>query len=172
MSKLDVEKCLDAKGNFIKIDYLTRFLREDVPLDMKKFCYTKLADTYENMKMFYDAAKAFNSLAIISIAYTTKINNYVKESKSYILAGDFTKSDGAMKKAMNEANSIQKNEIYEEIKNFYKKIAEGYENETKRNKASGIYEKLLEMKINDFERKEIKNKLIELYEKLGKKYIE
>ena len=172
MSKLDIEKCLDSKGNFIKVDYLTRFLREDIPLDMKKFCYTKLADTYENMKMFGDAARIFNSLSIISISFSSKINNHIKESKSYIKAGNFTKANEAMKKAMNQANSIQKNEIYEEIKNFYKKVAEDYERETKRNKASGIYEKILEMKISDLERKEIKNKLIGLYEKLGKRYIE
>lgn len=172
MSKLDIEKCLNAKGNFIKIDYLTRFLREDVPLDMKRFCYVKLAETYCDMKMFGDAAKTFNSLAIIAIAFTDKINNYVKEAKSYVQAGDFAKADEATQKAMSQANSIQKNEVYEEIKNFYKKIAEGYEREIKRNKASGVYEKLLEMKISETERQEIKNRLIGLYEKLGKKYIE
>ena len=172
MSKLDIEKCLNAKGNFIRIDYLTRFLREDIPLDMKKFCYTKLAETYENMKMFSDSARVFNNLAIISISFTEKINNYVKETKSYILTGNFPKADESMQKAMSQANSVQKNEVYNEIKNFYKRVAEDYEKETKRNKASGIYEKLLEMKISDMERQEIKSKLIDLYEKLGKKYVE
>jgi tetratricopeptide (TPR) repeat protein len=119
--------------------------------------------------MFNDAAIVFNSLAIISISFTDKINNYVKEAKSYVKAGNFPKADGARKKAMNEANSIQKNEIYEEIKNFYKKVAETYEMEKKRNKASQVYEKILEMRINDFERKEIKEKLIGLYDKLGKR---
>lgn len=169
MSKLDIETCLNAKGNFIKIDYLTRFLKEDLPLDMKKFLFLKLAKTYEEMKMFVDAAKIFNSLAIISISFSDKINNYIKESKSYIKANNFSKADEAMKKAMNEANSIQKNEVYEEIKNFYKKIAQDYEKEVKRNNSSRVYEKILEMKISDVERQEIKNKLILLYEKLGKK---
>ncbi len=171
MSKLDIEKYLNAKGNFIKIDYLTRFLREDIPLDMKKFSYIKLAETYENMKFFNDAARTFNSLAILSISFTDKINNHLKEAKSYVKANNFIKADEATKKAMNQANSIQKNEVYEEIKNFHKKVAEIYEKEMKRNKASRVYEKILEMKISDLERKEIKNKLIQLYEKLGKKYI-
>lgn len=172
MSKLDVEKCLNAKGNFIKVDYLTRFLKEDIPLDMKKFCYIKLANTYEAMKIFGDAAKVYGSLAIISISFTDKINNYVKETKFYIQAGNFPKADEAMQKAMSQANSIQKDEVYEEIKNFYKKVAESYENETKRNKATGIYEKLLELRLSETERQEIKNRLIDLYDKLGKKYIE
>lgn len=172
MSKLDIEKCLASKGNFIKIDYLTRFLREDIPLDMKKFCYTKLAETYENMKLFGDAGQTYNSLAIISIAFTEKIKNHIKEAKAYVQAGDFARANDAVKKAMTEANVEQKRDVYEEIKSFYKKIAEDYEANDKRNHASKIYEKLLEMKISDSERQEIKTKLIVLYEKLGKKYAE
>jgi tetratricopeptide (TPR) repeat protein len=170
MSKLEIEKCLATKGNFIKIDYLTRFLKEDIPLDMKKFCYVKLGEVYETMKLFSDAAQVFNSLSIIAIAYVEKIKYHIKESKMYILAGNFEKADEAMKKAMNESNSVQREEIYAEIKNFYKKVAEEYEKETKRNHASIVYEKLLEMKISDSERQEIKKRLEKLYEKLGKKF--
>jgi len=73
-----------------------------------------------------------------------------------------------MKKAMNQANTIEKQGIYFTIKDFYKKQAEVYEKEMKRAHAVRIYEKLLEMKLNDSEREEIKEKLLYLYEKLGK----
>lgn len=169
MSIADIDKCLSSKGNFIRIDYLTRFLKEDLPIYLKKFCYLKLAQTYENMRLFSDAAKAFNSMAILSIAYTEKIKNHMEESKNYVKAGEFTKADEAIKKAMSQGNSFQKKEAYDEIKEFYKKVAQDYEKEMRRNNASKIYEKLLEMKISENERKEIKEKLIELYEKLGKK---
>jgi len=169
MSKSDIEKCLGSKGNFIKIDYLTKFLKEDISLDMKKFCYSKLAETYENMKMFSDAARTFSSLAIISLTFSEKIKNYISESKFYIKAGEFTKSDEALKNAMNQGNNLQKNQIYEEIKKFYIKVAENYEKETKRNNATRVYEKMLEMKLDELERREIKERLIILYEKLGKK---
>lgn len=168
MSKLDIEKCLATKGNFIRIDYLTRFLKEDIPIDIKKFCYSKLAETYENMKLFSDAAKTFNSIAILSIAFTEKIKHHMMEAKNYVKAGEFGKADEATKKAMSQGNSFQKEEVYEEIKEFYKRVAENYEREVKRNHASKIYEKLLEMRIGEKERKEIKERLTELYEKLGR----
>ena len=69
---------------------------------------------------------------------------------------------------MNQANTIEKQDIYFMIKDFYKKQAEIYEKEMKRAHAARIYEKLLEMDISDLEREEIKKKLLELYEKLGK----
>jgi hypothetical protein len=73
-----------------------------------------------------------------------------------------------MKKAMSQANSIEKNEIYFTIKDFYKKEAESYERDLKRVHAARFYEKLLEMRISDSERKEIQEKLMDIYDKLGK----
>lgn len=169
MSKSDIEKFLISKGNFIKVDYLTRFLKEDIPIDMKKFVYSKLAETYQVMKLFGDAAEIFKSLSILSMTFTEKRKNYIKGCKLYIRAGNFNKAEEFLQKAMSQSNSIEKKEIYEEIKNFYKKVAEIYERNLKRNSASRVYEKILEMRISDFERKEIREKLIKLYEKLGKK---
>jgi mitochondrial fission protein ELM1 len=93
----------------------------------------------------------------------------MKEAELYIKADDFEKSDGAMKKAMSQANSTEKNEIYLTVKDFYKRQAEAYEKNLKRAGVARIYEKLLEMKISDLERKEIKEKLLEIYDKLGKR---
>ena len=50
---------------------------------------------------------------------------------------------------------VEREEIVFSIKEFYKKQAEEYEKELKRNSAVKIYEKLLEMSISDLERKEI-----------------
>ena len=80
----------------------------------------------------------------------------------------FDKADKALNKAIGEANSIEKDEIYYSIKDFYLKLAENYENQRKINHASRVYEKLIKMRMNEHERKQLKEKLIELYEKLGK----
>lgn len=169
VSRSEVEQTIEGKGNFAQIDYLSRFLKKDLSIDVKKFVYLKLAEIYDKIKLFSDSARMYDSAAIISLTFADKIQNYVKETEQYIKAGDFNKADEAMKKAMSQGNSREKEEIYSKIKNFYRKTAEKYEEETKRNNASLVYEKLSEMKLNDLERFEVKNKLNELYEKLGKK---
>lgn len=168
MSKTDVENFLKDKGDFVQINYLTRFLKEQIGLDMKKFVYFKLARIYEKNGMFQDSAKMYENFAINSISFSEKIKYHIKESEIYIKAGLFEKADEAMRKAMSEANSTQRNEIYTAVKNFYKSQAEVYERNLKRNRATKIYEKLLEMRISDLEKKEIKEKLLELYKKLGR----
>lgn len=169
MSKSEIEQALENKGNFVQIDHLNHFLKEDLSIDMKKFVFLKLANLYEKTGMFNEAAKMCENAGLISIAFSEKIKNFVKEIEFYIKAGSFDRADEAMRKAMNEANSVERQEIYITTKIFYKKKAEQLEKEMKRNQARRIYERLLEMKISDRDRKEIKEKLLELYEKLGKR---
>jgi hypothetical protein len=110
----------------------------------------------------------FDNIALISVAFSEKIKYHIKEAELYIKAVDFEGVDYAMKKAMSDANASEKAEIYFIIKNSYKKHAEIYEKEMKRNHAAKIYEKLLQMNNSELEKKDIKKKLLGLYEKLGK----
>jgi len=168
ITKSEIEAVLKKKGDFMQIDYLSDFLRKELPTDVKKFVYLKLADIYGRKSMFKEEARIFDSLALNSIAFSEKVKYYVKEAEVFIRACKFTDADSAMRKAMREANSIEREEIYYSVKDFYKKVAEDYVKQVKRSSAVKVYEKLLNMRLTNFEKKEIKNKLIELYEKLGR----
>ena len=168
MSKSQVEEELREKGDFVKIEHLTKFLREELSIDMKKFIYLKLARIYKRLKMFDNAAKMFGNASIVSVAYTEKINCHLNEAELYIESGDFEKVDEAIKKGMDNANANQRAEIIFQIKRFYLDKAKNYEREVKRNNAAKIYKKVLKMKLSYSEEKEIREKLIYLYKKLGK----
>ncbi len=168
MHKLDIEKFLSEKGDFMQIDYLNRYLKLIPPIEMRKFAYLKLAEIYEKKKMFNDVAKSFRNVAMNSVIFREKIKYFVEEAKAQIKNLDFIEVDKAVKRAFSEANSIQRKEINEEIKAFYKIHAEELERQLKRNQASKTYEKLLKMDLTEEEIFEIKEKLKELYEKLGK----
>ena len=168
LSKSDVEEKLIGKGDFVNIDYLSKLLKERLHRDTKKFVYLKLIEIYERTRMFNDVAKMYEGVASISIAFSEQIKNHLKATEFYIRAGFFDKADYAMRKALNEANAVERGEINFAVKDFYKRQAETHERELKRNHAAKIYEKLLEMSITDQERKEIKEKLMGLYEKLGR----
>ncbi|MDO8467953.1 MAG: hypothetical protein Q7S56_03350 [Nanoarchaeota archaeon] len=168
MSKAEVEEELRGKGDFVKVDYLNRYLKETPSIDMRKFAFLKMAEIYENKGTFIEAARSYENAATSSLTFVEKIEYHIKECQSYIKGNDFVRADQALKKAMVEANATQRNEIYIKVKEFYKRMAEIYERETKRNHAVRIYEKLLLMRISDVEKREIKDKLKFLYEKLGK----
>lgn len=169
MTKGEVEKELAGQGEFVQIDHLSVFLKEDIPTDIRKFAMLRIAEIYEKKMMFGEAAKIYNNLSIISIPFAEKIKAHVKEAEMCIKGGYFKEADYATTKAMNQANTFEKNDIMFSIKQFYKKQAEIYEKEIRRNNAARLYEKLLELPgMTEAERREIKEKLLGLYEKLGK----
>ena len=168
MSKAEIEKELLDKGEFVQIDHLTVFLKEDLPTDIKKFVMLKVAELYEKKYMYREAAKIFNNLSILSIPFAEKIKNHVKEVELYIKSGDFREADSATQKAMNQANNFEKNDIMFSIKQFYKRQAEACEKDMRRSNATKMYEKLLDLSVTEAERKQVRAKLMELYEKLGK----
>ncbi len=168
MTKTEIEQELKGKGDFVQIDNLSRFLKEQIAMDTKKFVFLKLAVLYEKAKMLNDGAKMYGNAAELSMAFTEKIKNYMKEAELYVKSGAFDRVENAMKKAIGQANSKEKEDIYASVKMFYKEQAKACESELRRNQAVKFYEKILEMRVSELERMEIKEKLLELYKKLGK----
>ncbi|MEK6847949.1 MAG: hypothetical protein AABX50_02395 [Nanoarchaeota archaeon] len=168
MTKSEIEQFLQGKGDFVQIDHLGRFLKESIAMDTKKFIFLKLAALYEKAKMLNDAAKMYSHAADLSIPFAEKIKYHVKETELYAKLGAFDRVEQAMKKAFSNANSREREEIYGSVKLFFKEQAKVLEKELKRNQAIRFYEKLLEMRISESERREIKEKLLELYKRTGK----
>jgi tetratricopeptide (TPR) repeat protein len=168
MSKSEIDRALEGKGEYIQIDILNRFLEDKPGILMKKYVYTKLAQIYQKKRMFRDVGKTYDNLGINSIAFSDKVKYFLLAAEFYIKDFAFEQADFSVKRAMQEANSYERGEIYHSIKQFYKNQATEHESKLKFNKASQIYEKLLSMKITDLEEKDIRKKLLEIYEKLGK----
>src|SRR3989344_1834670 len=127
MTKSEIEKEIAGKGNFVQIDHLTRFLKEPLSMDMKKFVFLKLAEIYEKINMFKEAAKMYDNMAGLSLTFNEKIKHYMRSVESCIKGGDTTGSEEAMKKAMAEANSVQREEIYQQTIRYYKSQVEMFE---------------------------------------------
>ena len=170
MSKVDIEKELEKMGDYVKIDYLDRLIKDkNLPLDKRKFAYIKLSEIYDKKGMFIEAAKMANNTALMTLIIAEKVKYHVREAEMYVKAGTFERVDEALKKAMGEVvPDRDKQNIYVQIKEFYKIQAEAHAKSNKRNNAVKIYEKLLQMKISDEERAAIKQKLIGLYESTGR----
>lgn len=170
MSRGEVEQALSGVGDFVQIDRLLRFLKEpEVNSEMKKFIYTKLATIYEKKGMFFDASKAYENAAIHSLNDSEKSTYYLKQCEELIRGGFFENVDKALQSVYTNKNPYERAQIYSKIKELYQKQAEFYEGQLKRSNAVRVYEKMLELRLEEKEKTEIKNKLVDLYEKLGKK---
>jgi len=169
MRKQEVEDILEGKGDFVRIDYLTRYLKTMPPLEMRKFAYMKLVEIYDSKKMFSDSADCYKNLAINSVTFVDKIKYFIEQTKSHVKGFSFEEADRSLKRALGEANSRQKKEIYAEVIKFYKEQGEELEKGGKKNNAAKLYEKLYRMHLKEEDKEEIKEKLIGLYDSLGRR---
>jgi tetratricopeptide (TPR) repeat protein len=167
MTKVEIERELRNQGDYVQIDNITRFLKQNPPLDIKKFLYAFLIEIYNKRKMFAEAAEVCGRLAEIMLNSDEKIVCLRKETEFFIKAGFFDKADIVFRRIMGEVRANDRPKINLEIREFYKTQAENYEKEKRRSLAVKTYEKILTLDISDFEKSEVNKKLTELYKELG-----
>lgn len=168
MRKNEIDELLSSKGDFVKIDYLTRFLKLFPPISMRKYSYLTLARIYLNRSSFTEAAKMFNNASINCLIFKEKQECHLKEAKSYIRAAKYDKSIQALKKAFIEASQKERFNLFTSLIEYYKKVGEELESKGLSGKATKLYEKLITMKISEEDKDSIREKLLSLYKKLGK----
>lgn len=168
MTKVEIEKELTGKGDYVQIDNITRFLKENVPVDIKKFCLLKLVDIYEKRTMFQAAADCYNKVIEITVPIKEKTELFIKEIQCYIQAGLYDKAELTVKRVVSEEVTLaERAKIVNTIRAFYKSQAEKYEKEGRRNKALQTYERMLNMNYSETEKKEIEVRVLGLYKTLG-----
>ena len=118
--------------------------------------------------MLGESAKTYGFVADLTLTFTEKIRFNLKQVELYAKAGMFERADECAQTASRNANSTQRAEIMVSIKEFYKRQAAAYEKEKRRANAVKMYEKLASMNLSESEKEEVKNKLLHLYEELGK----
>ncbi|NCN98969.1 hypothetical protein COU62_02755 [Candidatus Pacearchaeota archaeon CG10_big_fil_rev_8_21_14_0_10_35_219] len=166
-SKHEIELKLKGMGDYVRMDYLQRAMRSSIDFDTKKFVQIRLAKIYESRNMFKEAAKLIKNSADINTTYRGKIQDYMKSAELFIRGGGFDEADTVFKFALACGNSKEKEEMKNGLKNYYQNQAEYYMKRDKRNQAKKTYEKMMTLSLNDDEKKEIRGKLLNLYQALG-----
>ena len=167
-TRKEIEEKFVKMGDYVKIDYLSSCLKNNIDFDTRKFVLVKLSGLYENKKMFLEAGKMMKAAAEINTTYQAKVDDFVKAAGLFIQGSHFDDADGAVKGAFSVANDSQKNVVNTKIKEFYKTQAEVHIRNDRRSLALRTYEKMLTLNLNEIERRETNEKLLGLYDKLGK----
>jgi tetratricopeptide (TPR) repeat protein len=167
MTKVEIEKELMNKGDYVLIDNMTRFLKENLPLEIKRFVYLKLVAVYERRSMFSEAALVYDRLIELALTPQDKVSYRTKATECYIKSGFYDKADLSMKNLSGETRLGDRAKINTSIKDFYLNQARTYEKEKRRARSIQTYQKLLTLNLLDVEKNEINKKLLELYKETG-----
>ncbi len=169
-TKEEIEAKASKMSDFLKMEYFESSLKQhrETSFEIKKYVSTQLANLYEKRSMFSEAAKNMNAIADISSTFNEKRIAFIRVIDLYIKAGTYDRADDAFKKAMACANTLEKEEIKSQTKEWYKIQAQNHEKAQKNGNALKAYEKLYSLDLNDSEKQATKQKLLLLYNRLGK----
>lgn len=170
MDRKEIEASLAKCGDYVKIDFLIRVLKQQgLDIDTKKFAMLKLSGIYEERKMFLEAARFMRLVSDFEPTDLSKINDLVKSGQLYISGGALDDADVSFSKAIAYAFSEQqKLKIKQTRIDTYKIQAKLYLAREKRKHAMEVYERLIRSEMPADEKKAIQNELLVLYNKLGK----
>jgi tetratricopeptide (TPR) repeat protein len=169
-SKRDIEARLASMGDYVKIDYLSELLRGNIDYDTRRYVLLTLAKLYKNKSMLAEAARLVNNAAEINTTYEGMMRDHSVAMQLFIQAGKFDEADVAMNKAIASCNNeSQKSAVKVKRKDAIKTQAEDFLKRDKRKQAMLAYEKLVSLQeVTSDEKRDAQDKLIKLYEQLGK----
>ncbi len=167
-NKKDIETRLNSMGDYVKIDYLSSCLKTNLDFDTRKFVLVRLAELYEKRGMHAEAGRLLNGAAEINTTFQGKVSDFLRSAEMFIKGGSFDDAEVSINKAMACANDMQKKDIKNKRKEFYKAQAREYLKKDKRKHAMETFERLLSVDLNPEEKREVQSTLLVLYEKLGK----
>jgi tetratricopeptide (TPR) repeat protein len=161
-------KLSEMKTDLNKIDYLESAMKGGFSLEINRFIWDSLSDLYEGMGMFEKAAKSMASRAGLDTSYRDKIETYLKAGEFYAKAGKIHEAENMFVRATRNATVEQKAQIALAMRNIFRVSAKALEDKGKKAHALKFYERLIKMKLEDIEKKEIKEKLVFTYKALGR----
>ena len=151
-----------------KIAYLESILRQSADFDTKRFIWGKLGEFYEERKMYEKAAKAMATKAGIDFSVKDKTESYLRAAELYATVGKIEDADNMFGLALRDAGTDRKEMIKLAMKNIYRKNADNLDKSGKKATALKFYIRLIKSGIDDAEKKEIKARVIQIYNALGK----
>lgn len=169
MDKKEIETKLASCGDFVKMDYLSRCLKSGkLDLDTKKFVMVRLSGIYEARRMFYDAGRLLLHASDINPTEQGRVTDYVKAGELFVKGGKFEEAEIAFNKALALCPDEKRKDIVKKARIESMIVqAKNYLRKGKRKHALDTYEKLLEFDVNPDEKREIRERVLKLYEKLG-----
>lgn len=165
----EVQKKLSTiKTNLNKAEYLESALKKNISLEANRFILKILCEIYEEEKLYEKAAKIYSQKARMEATFKEKISDFLKAAEFFCKVGKIDEAEQMFLSAYREANELERREILKKRKESYYKYGEIFEKIGKKSLAVKFYEKLFNIKMEDSERIKIKEKLIEIYKKLGR----
>jgi hypothetical protein len=167
-SRREVESKLVSMSDYVKLDFLQKCLDKTLDFDTRKFVLETLAGIYEDRAMFREAARLLRNSSEINATQMQARQALMRSCELFIRSGEFEESEISFHRALSHAELSEKARMQMKKKSMYMFYAQECLDKEKRRHAMLAYEKVMRMNLDGDERLELRERLMDLYDKLGK----
>jgi|APSaa5957512622_1039677.scaffolds.fasta_scaffold76975_2 hypothetical protein len=160
-------KLVGIQTDLSKINYIESALLGNFDSETKRYLWVLVSELYESRKMYEKAGRAMSAKANAEVIFRETIDSYLKAGELFAKAGNVSESELMFIRAMRIGNDEQKLKIKFAMKNIFLINAEVFAR-SRRNVAVVFYERLMELKLEADEKQQIKQKLMAIYQSLGR----
>lgn len=165
----DIMQKVRGLSSMLQQEYLENLLQR-LTLDSRLKIYSsrKLADLYARQGMYASAARVITQAAMISSTFAVKKDLSMEAGMMAIKSGDYLLADDSFRRAAEEAPQHEKAKIQKEAQDLFLFEAEQLEQRGRVARAIQLYERLIRSDMHESIIRKIKEKLVILYENVGK----
>lgn len=151
-----------------KQEYLENILKKPQSAEVKISALVALAELFTEKKWFALGARNYCYAADLASTFREKMDLYFKGAVLYLQASDYLAAEDNFRKVLVLAANKDRDSLKQKILTLYFNQAINFEKSRQLTKAITIYNRILMMKLPFEKINEVRLKLIELYEKIGK----
>jgi tetratricopeptide (TPR) repeat protein len=152
-----------------KTEFIENALKSNIPVDVKIAALIARAELYIGKRWFHLAAHDYCYAADLATVFREKTELYFKGALMYVHADDYFTADDNFRKALVLSSTSERPKLLEKIPVLYFEHALSYEQNQQQAKAIVAFSKTLTLpNLSHSKRLEVYEKLIVLYEKVGK----
>lgn len=165
----DVLLKLKTLSSMLQQEYLENLLeRLNLEPRVRILSSRRLADLYARRGMYASGARVVKNAAMIAPTFVQKKELSMEAGMLSLKAGDYLLADDCFLHAGEKAPAHEKDKIIQEASDLFLFEAEQLEKRGKMARAVQLYEKILRKGTDPIQERKIKERLVILYEKLGK----
>ncbi|MEM4703224.1 MAG: hypothetical protein QXP53_01955 [Candidatus Pacearchaeota archaeon] len=151
-----------------KLEYLEKMLVKNPDQATRRAIFVLMASLQAQRKWFNTAARSYSNAADLASTFREKIDLLLRSMLLFVKAQDYLEAEAVMRKALVLASEKEKPEVHKTLLNAYLQQAQEFESSRALTKTISVLTRALTLKIDKELEKEIKLKLANLYDRIGK----
>ncbi len=160
---------MKAKSDQLKLEYLEKIVKKmENDQETRKNAFILMTDIYAKKLWWDSAARAYLNAADLAKTFDDKKELFFKAAELFVRTGDYFTAEDTFRKVLVLAAKKDRKATQDRIFIVYINYARELENKRMQTKAISVYNKILTLNLPIEQANQIRDKMAELYEKIGK----